>query len=295
MRNSYTILYLAAAWLIAASLWRAWRARRRGGGSLGFHERLRYAAPAILNCVAALEVGLGLVLGSGLFFEGRVRTALLTLAGAMVLGAVLDGAVALKRPLPGKWCAWKLAAPVLAAALGGGLFAFAVYLRSVPGGRAEALRLACPVRGTWRVVTGGRSALTNYHHGNPPAQNCALDLVRLDDESEGAPVYAPLAGLVVEAENERGQGSPEAEGNIVIIRNAEGTEVWLAHLRRGSVRVKKGERVSRGAPVAECGSTGSAESAHLHIHAQRDRRPVPMVFGERGRFLARNDHINAAR
>ena len=40
---------------------------------------------------------------------------------------------------------------------------------------------------------------------------------------------------------------------------------WYAHLRQGSLRVKVGDAVKAGAPIAKLGNTGPSEGPHLHF------------------------------
>ncbi len=44
-----------------------------------------------------------------------------------------------------------------------------------------------------------------------------------------------------------------------------GPFVALLHLRRGSLRVRVGDRVRTGEPVAECGGSGNSTEPHLHL------------------------------
>ena len=44
-----------------------------------------------------------------------------------------------------------------------------------------------------------------------------------------------------------------------------GVYAVLAHLRRGSLRVAKGQRVAAGEQVAECGNSGNSTEPHLHF------------------------------
>jgi len=39
----------------------------------------------------------------------------------------------------------------------------------------------------------------------------------------------------------------------------------LVHLRRGSVRVRPGDRVAAGPLLAECGNSGNSSEPHLHF------------------------------
>jgi murein DD-endopeptidase MepM/ murein hydrolase activator NlpD len=74
-----------------------------------------------------------------------------------------------------------------------------------------------------------------------------------------------------------------ADGNHVIVRLGPRRYVGYAHLRRGSVRVTRGQRVRRGQVIGELGKSGSSTGPHLHM--QMMTRPslvfadgLPMVF-----------------
>ena len=54
-------------------------------------------------------------------------------------------------------------------------------------------------------------------------------------------------------------------GNRVVIDLGGGQYAYYAHLQPGSVRVKAGERVRRGQPLARVGNSGDAREPHLHF------------------------------
>jgi murein DD-endopeptidase MepM/ murein hydrolase activator NlpD len=69
------------------------------------------------------------------------------------------------------------------------------------------------------------------------------------------------------------------EGNHVVLRLATGERLLLAHLRRGSVRVRPGQRVRAGAPLGRVGNSGNSSEPHMHLHAQtRGGTGVPVAF-----------------
>jgi murein DD-endopeptidase MepM/ murein hydrolase activator NlpD len=63
-------------------------------------------------------------------------------------------------------------------------------------------------------------------------------------------------------------------GNHVVVR-CEAGDVLLAHLRRGSVRVRAGARVTAGQVVGEVGNSGNSVAPHLHLQLSRPRGRVP--------------------
>lgn len=122
----------------------------------------------------------------------------------------------------------------------------------------------------------------------------------------GRPILAPVAGTVIAVhdgepdhearraplgllayavtQGERaGRGAAGLAGNHVAIEVApDGPLVLLAHLRSGSVRVRRGDVVGVGAHVGDCGNSGNSTEPHLHVQVSdglgRDARAQPLVF-----------------
>ena len=65
-------------------------------------------------------------------------------------------------------------------------------------------------------------------------------------------------------------------GNHLVIDLGDGVHAVLAHLRRGSLRVAKGQRVRAGEQVAACGNSGNSTEPHLHFQLM-DHRSI--LFG----------------
>lgn len=73
-------------------------------------------------------------------------------------------------------------------------------------------------------------------------------------------VYLYLEGYV------RGAGHPRRVfGNHVVLDVGDGVHAVFAHLRRNSVRVSAGDRVTAGQQLAECGNSGNSSEPHLHF------------------------------
>lgn len=148
-----------------------------------------------------------------------------------------------------------------------------------------ALRL--PFDGEWSVFWGGRTREQNYHV-IAPDQRFAYDLVVLQDGKShtgdgtrleqyhcwGRPIVAPGAGMVVTAVDSLADQVPgtmdraHPAGNHVILDHGNGEFSLLAHLRRGSVAVRPGQRVAPGDKLGECGNSGNTSEPHLHYHLQ---------------------------
>jgi peptidase M23-like protein len=91
----------------------------------------------------------------------------------------------------------------------------------------------------------------------------------------GQPVLAVADAKVVQAVDQYDNQVPgetvgitleNADGNHVILDLGGGRYAFYAHLKPGSVSVKKGETVKRGQQLAETGNTGSSTGPHLHFH-----------------------------
>lgn len=113
----------------------------------------------------------------------------------------------------------------------------------------------------------------------------------------GVPVRAPVDGVVVRVhDRERDHwsrnslpallylvaegtvreftGPNRILGNHVVVETPSGVFAALAHLRRGSVRVREGQRVTVGEHLASCGNSGNSSEPHLHFQLMDHRHPA---------------------
>lgn len=72
-------------------------------------------------------------------------------------------------------------------------------------------------------------------------------------------------------------------GNYVVIRHAGGEFSHSVHLKQGSVRVKVGDKVTRGQVIGQLGHTGNSTEPHLHFQLTDGADPLysrglPIVF-----------------
>lgn len=102
----------------------------------------------------------------------------------------------------------------------------------------------------------------------------------------GVTVRASAAGMVRAVrdrvpDRKPGEPLPEREecGNGVLIDHGGGWQTQYCHLRLGSVRVRPGERVERGAPLGLAGQSGRAEFPHLHWTIRRGRDALDPFTG----------------
>jgi hypothetical protein len=91
-------------------------------------------------------------------------------------------------------------------------------------------------------------------------------------------LYLVCEGLVREL-----LGPGRILGNHVIVDLGGGVYAAFAHLRRGSVRVRRGDRVVVGQQLAECGNSGNSTEPHLHFQLM-DHPNVLLAAGLPMRF-----------
>jgi murein DD-endopeptidase MepM/ murein hydrolase activator NlpD len=177
--------------------------------------------------------------------------------------------------------------------------------------KAEPLVIEFPLRGEWLVMNPPahpryafdvvavesaellRGGLRRYLGGGSRAQ---------DSLSWAAPVSSPFDGVIVTASDgtpDRAALRPVADivrmglrgvvgsraiedmaGNHVIVEGGSGRFV-LAHLRCGSVVVRRGDPVFAGDPVGAVGNSGNSVVPHLHMQALGRARRAPFASAPR--------------
>ncbi|GAA2524545.1 MULTISPECIES: M23 family metallopeptidase [Streptomyces] len=120
-------------------------------------------------------------------------------------------------------------------------------------------------------------------------------VVRASDGQRDHLSRTSLPGLVylmlVEGSVRELCGTGRILGNHVVLDLGDGTYAAYAHLRRGSLTVREGDRVRAGQPIARCGNSGNSSEPHLHFQLMDAPDPdaargVPFVW--RGIGVPRN-------
>ncbi len=124
---------------------------------------------------------------------------------------------------------------------------------------AQKAPFAMPVRGNFRFTSGFGPRWGRMHSGADFAA------------ARGTPIYSTADGVVTFA----GWGS--GYGRLIKIQHEFGIETRYAHLSR--IRVKKGQRVSRGQRIGDMGTTGRSTGVHLHYEVRVNGKAVnPMIY-----------------
>jgi hypothetical protein len=73
-------------------------------------------------------------------------------------------------------------------------------------------------------------------------------------------------------------------GNGVVIDHGGGWETQYSHLKRGSIRVQRGDAVAAGQPLGLVGLSGNTEFPHVEMIVRHNGRPVDPFVGLAERF-----------
>ena len=129
---------------------------------------------------------------------------------------------------------------------------------------AEKAPFSMPLKGSFRFTSGYGPRWGQMHRGTDFAAK------------KGSPIYATADGVVTKAEWWGGYG------RVVYIKHAFGIETRYAHMAK--IRVKKGQRVSRGQRIGDMGNSGKSTGTHLHYEVRVDGKDVnPMIYIKAGR------------
>lgn len=178
--------------------------------------------------------------------------------------------------------------------------------------------LAAPLTGARWVVMNGccsargahRGAVLPLDGGLHDAQRFAIDWVRLGADGRLAdgdgtrveqhhaydqPVLAVADGTVVAVLDGLDDQPPgrlpdpatitiaTVDGNHIVLDIGHGLYVLYAHLKKGSLRVARGDRVHTGQELARLGNTGNTSAPHLHLQVMNEPSAlaadgIPYVF-----------------
>jgi murein DD-endopeptidase MepM/ murein hydrolase activator NlpD len=171
---------------------------------------------------------------------------------------------------------------------------------------AKPFSVGAPLAGKGWVAVNGccapgfphRSSFLSLNGMLINAQRYAVDWLRLnndgylvsDDPSKnenwsnyGADVLAVADGTIVDTLDEMNDNTPgslpdpstinvkNVDGNHIVIDFGNGLYGFYAHLKRGSLKVRVGDKVKKGDRLAQLGNTGNSSAPHLHFHIMDGR------------------------
>lgn len=129
---------------------------------------------------------------------------------------------------------------------------------------AETVPFDNPIKSAFRYTSGFGMRWGRMHKGTDFAARY------------GTPIYATADGVVTHA------GWLSGYGRLVKIKHEHGIETRYAH--QAKIRVKVGQRVSRGDHIGDMGNSGRSTGTHLHYEVRVNGRAVnPMTFIKAGR------------
>lgn len=124
---------------------------------------------------------------------------------------------------------------------------------------AQKAPFATPVKNAFRFTSGFGRRWGRMHNGTDFAA------------AHGTPIYATADGVVTHA------GWQSGYGKLIKIQHQFGIETRYAH--HSKIRVKVGQRVSRGQRIGDMGNTGRSTGTHLHYEVRVGGKAVnPMIY-----------------
>lgn len=182
-------------------------------------------------------------------------------------------------------------------------------------GKAKVIELNFPLKtGRYFVLQGGKGLPTNLFHYSLRGAIYAMDIVKLKKNGSradkifsqrledyaifGDTLYSPCNGVVARAYGDNPDNIPPdmtrgPQNTNQVLIETNNSFVFLAHLKKGSVIVKEGDRVTYGQPLGCVGNSGFSSEPHLHIQAHIKTPGVPWYkspplyihFNDRGYLL----------
>jgi murein DD-endopeptidase MepM/ murein hydrolase activator NlpD len=167
-------------------------------------------------------------------------------------------------------------------------------IRPIVAGRPCKNKYRLPFAGTWVTTSGPEGS-----HGTRAGMLNAWDFRKVDEQGRigsgpedkpesyytyEAPVYACADGEVYEvidgfADNAVGEIAPIEEGNRILIKHANGERSVVGHLKKGTAKVKVGQKVKQGELLGVLGNSGKSATPHLHFAVfDEDGISLPITF-----------------
>jgi Peptidase family M23 len=216
--------------------------------------------------IPAVAAGTLLIIAGSLAGAGSIPAVaglVLLLAGLALyfrIGTVRAEPLVLRAPVRGRWSAINSPADKVPSH---GLHAYgqtyAIDFVHVPAGTYS------PQLG-WSPATRPAAAFPGF--GKPVVAPADGTVVRVHDRERDHRSRSSWPGMllwIAEGLVRELAGPGRILGNHVVIEVAPGAYAAVAHLQRGSVTVRPGDRVRAGEQIGACGNSGSSTEPHVHF------------------------------
>jgi urea transporter len=151
-------------------------------------------------------------------------------------------------------------------------------------GKRTFIPVKLPFFGTWTVTQGHAGEETHKEDWQYAWDFMIVGLNDLTYKNEGnvvedyycynKAIIAPANGTIIEVvdnihDNAIGDvNTINNWGNTIIIKHSDYLFSKLSHLKPGSIKVKEGDKITTGMPLAACGNSGRSPYPHLHFQLQ---------------------------
>ncbi|MGI9357027.1 MAG: M23 family metallopeptidase [Rhizobiaceae bacterium] len=113
----------------------------------------------------------------------------------------------------------------------------------------------------------------------------------ISELEQGIPVLAMADGTVLRTRDGMGDRMTETKahreavkgqecGNGLVVNHGAGWTSQICHLKKGSVKVRRGDKVKRGAPIAHMGLSGDTAFPHVHVTIRQGDTVVDPMTGK---------------
>lgn len=127
-----------------------------------------------------------------------------------------------------------------------------------------------------------------------------IRVLNMPEASKGIAVKAAAVGVVaktregveddlVDTEEEAARVTSYGLGNVVIVDHGEGWQTIYGHMRKGSLKVRSGDRVTAGTPLGEIGLSGLTQFPHVHFEVRHNGKLVDPFTGSEANAVCATD------
>lgn len=132
-----------------------------------------------------------------------------------------------------------------------------------------------------KVLKSGKQQITLYYGkqklDGKDYNHTGIDMVKQKNSLDY--IVAAEKGKVVEVAKDIIGYKSNSYGNYIILEHGDKVRTLYAHMKYGSIKVKKGDVVNKGAEIGYMGATGFATGSHLHFEVIIDgKKTDPLSY-----------------